>query len=123
MEISNPEYLAGGLQAAAKVVDVETSSMSAEEKKRFESITVRKRSYGSQYGNAAGSQYGNVAAQEPKKDNLKNDLLKLLVGASKGKTNPAGRAVCYNCQKVGHFAKNCSEPPRAKQPRVEANPE
>ena len=101
--------------------------MSAEEKKRYESVTVRKRSYGSQYGsqygNAAGSQYGNVAAQEPKKDSFKNELLKLLAGASEGKTNPAARAVCYNCQKVGHFAKNCSEPPRAKQPRGDANTE
>ena len=122
MEISNPEYLAGGLQAAAKVVDVETSSMSAEEKKRFESITIRKRSYGNQYGSQYGNAAANGAAQQPKSDSLKNDLLKLLVGASEGKANPAGHAVCYNCQKVGHFAKNCSEPPRAKQPRVEANP-
>ena len=82
MEISNPEYLAGGLQAAAKVVDVETSSMSAEEKKRFESITVRKRSYGSQYGSQYGNAAANGAAQQPKSDSLKNDLLKLLVGAS-----------------------------------------
>ena len=119
--------LVGGLQTAAKVVDVETSSMSAEEKKRFETANVRKRpygsQYGSQYGNAAGSQYGNVAAQEPKKDSLKNELFKLLAGTSDGRTNPAARAVCYNCQKVGHFAKNCSEPPRAKQPRGDANTE
>ena len=104
-----------GLQAAAKVVDVGTSSMSAEEKKRFDAVADRKRTYGSQYGN----QYGNAAAQQPRNDGLisKSDLLKLLGGAPEGRPNPAARAVCFNCQKVGHFAKNCSEPPRATKPR------
>ena len=97
--------------------------MSAEEKKRYETATVRKRPYGSQYGSQYGNAAASGAAQQPKSDSLKDELLKLLVGASGGKVNPASRSVCYNCQEVGHFAKNCSKPPRAKQPRVEANPE
>ena len=109
-----------GLQAAAKVVDVGTSSMSTEERKRFDAVATRKRNYGSQYGGQYGSQYGNAAAQQPRNDGLisKSDLLKLLGGTPEGRSNPAARAVC---QKVGHFAKNYSEPPRAMKPRVDVD--
>ena len=114
------------MQAAAKVVDVETSSMSAEEKKKYEAANVRKRPYASQYGGQYGGQYGNAAAssstQQPRNDVLQNELRKLL-GLSAGKANPAERSICYNCQEVGHFAKHCTKPARVKQPRVEANPE
>ena len=41
-----------GLQAAAKVVDVGTSSMSPEEKKRFDAVAVRKRTYGKSVSNS-----------------------------------------------------------------------
>ena len=96
--------------------------MSAEEKKRYESVNVRKRPYASQYG----GQYGNAAAssstQQPRNDVIKSELLKLL-GVSEGKANPANRSICYNCQEVGHYAKHCTKPARPKQPRVEANPE
>ena len=97
--------------------------MSAEEKKRYESVTVRKRPYGSQYGSQYGNAAAGSAAQQPKNDIIKSELLKLLVGASEGKANPANRSVCYNCQEVGHYAKHCTKPARPKQPRVEANPE
>ena len=96
--------------------------MSAEEKKRYESVTVRKRPYGSQYGGQYGNAAASSAAQQPRNDVVKNELLKLL-GVSDGKANPANCSICYNCQEVGHFAKHCTKPARPKQPRVEANPE
>ena len=107
-----------GLAAAAKVVDVGTSSMSAEERKRFETVATRKRNYGSQYGNQYGGQGGGqggvAVAQQSGNDNFRNQLLRLLGGTPGGGSNQEARSVCFNCQKVGHFAKNCPEPKKPK---------
>ena len=72
--------------------------MNAEEKKRFDALAPRKRTYGNQ----------NYSYN----DSLKDELVKLLQPAGKG--NPASRSTCYNCQKVGHWAKNCPEPKKAE---------
>ena len=101
-----PKYLLGhGMTAAAKVVEVGNSSMNAEEKKRFDALAPRKRPYGNQ-------NYSYNAAISPRNDSLKDELVKLLQPAGKG--NPASRSTCYNCQKVGHWAKTCPEPKKAE---------
>ena len=101
---------ANGIAAAAKVVEIGTSSMTPEEKKRFEALAPRKRQYenrsfANNYGNNGGQQQGAAAPS-------RNDILKALGLAPEN--SPASRAICYNCQKPGHYAKNCNEPPRIK---------
>ena len=93
------------MSAAAKVVEVGNSSMNAEEKKRFDALVPRKRTYGNQ-------NYSYNAAISPRNDSLRDELAKLLQPAGKG--NPAARSTCYNCQKVGHWAKNCPHPKKAE---------
>ena len=104
------------MTAAAKVVEVGNSSMNAEEKKRFDALAPHKRPYGQNtYGNQNYSSYN--AALSPRNDSLisKDELVKLLSGGPGGKrSDPAARSTCYNCQKVGHWAKNCPEPKKVE---------
>ena len=81
--------------------------MSTEERKRLESVMPRKRQYdnGGNNGTPGGGQQNKDASAN------RAALLKLLGLAPE---NQAARAICYNCQKPGHYAKNCPEPKKVK---------
>ena len=115
--INNYNSLGSGLAAASKVVEVGTSSMTAEERKRFENVIPRRgrggyNNYNANYGGGAGR--GTTIANGTGMD--KNTALRTL-GIEVPSAYGQNRAVCYNCQKVGHFAKHCPEPPKVKRAR------
>ena len=101
------------MAAASKVVEVGTSSMTAEERKRFESVIPRRGrgGYNNYGGGASRSTPAPTAAEMDKNTALRT--LGVEVPSAYGQS----RAVCYNCQKVGHFAKHCPEPPKVKRAR------
>ena len=114
--VNNHNVVGSGLAAASKVVEVGTSSMTAEERKRFESVIPRRGRGGynnyNNYGGGAGR--GTPAPTAAEMD--KNTALRTL-GVEVPSAYGQSRAVCYNCQKVGHFAKHCPEPPKVKRAR------
>ena len=106
------------MTAAAKVIEVGHSSMSSEEKKRFDALTPRKRNYDGGY---KGPNYNSFnAIMNGRNEGLftKEEFAKMLLGTNGGggggKQNPAARSVCWNCQRVGHWQKNCPESKKAE---------
>ena len=93
--------------------------MSPEERKRLEAIIPRKCQSDNGGNNSAynggyngGNNGGNIGGQQGKVVTpTKNDILKLFGFAP---DNPTARAICYNCQKPGHYAKNFTEPKKIK---------
>ena len=120
IQISNILLLqpGSGLAAASKVVEVGSSSMTVEERKRFESVAPKKRynnpGYYTNYG--AGGKPNEYRGKPTDNGVDKTAILKALGIIPTGNFNQ-NRGICYNCQRPGHYASNCSEPPMPKKPR------
>ena len=93
------------------MIEYGKSGLSPEEKKRFEAVGPRKRPYEGGANNGANVGVNNGGQQGKAVTPSKNDILKLFGFAPE---NPAARAICYNCQKPGHYSKNCTEPKKVK---------
>ena len=103
------------MTAAAKVIEVGHSSMSAEEKKRFDALTPRKRNYEGGYKGQNYNSYNAIMNGRNESLFSKEEIIKMLQGGGGGgKQNPAARSVCWNCQRVGHWSKNCPEPKKVE---------
>ena len=108
------------MTAAAKVIEVGHSSMSSEEKKRFDALVPRKRNFDGGYKGQNYSSYNAIMNGRNEPLFTKEEALKMLLdgaggrGGGGGKQNPAARSVCWNCQRVGHWSKNCPEPKKVE---------
>ena len=103
------------MTAAAKVIEVGHSSMSAEEKKRFDALTPRKRNYDGGYKSQNYNSYNAIMNGRNESLFSKEEIIKMLQGGGGGgKQNPAARSVCWNCQRVGHWSKNCPDPKKTE---------
>ena len=119
------------MQAAAKVVEVGTSSMTAQEKKRFENAIPKRgrggyggyyNDYGGGYGRGAPNDYGGGYGRgAPRSNEMDRATAQKILGIYPSSGYGQARGVCYNCQKPGHFAKQCTEPPKTK--RLKDDPE
>ena len=114
---NNYNFIGSGLQAAAKVVEVGTSSMTAQERKRFENAVPKRGrgGYGGYYNDYGGG-YGR-GAPRANETNMDRATAQKVLGIYPPSGYGQARGVCYNCQKPGHFAKQCPEPPKVKRAR------
>ena len=91
--------------------------MTAEERKRFESCVVPKKrggynGYNNNYGGGAGRGGGR-----PNDGGMDKMTALRTLGIMPPNTFGQARGVCFNCQRPGHFAKQCPDPPKMKRPR------
>ena len=89
--------------------------MTAEERKRFENVVPKKRggynNYNNDYGRGAGR--GGGRPNDGGMDKMAALRTLGIMPNNFGQT----RGVCFNCQRPGHFAKQCPDPPKMKRPR------
>ena len=101
------------------MVEVGTSSMTAQERKRFENAVPKKGrgGYGGYYNDYGGG-YGR-GAPRTNETNMDRATAQKVLGIYPSNAYGQARGVCYNCQKPGHFAKQCPDPPKVKRAREE----
>ena len=99
-----------GLVVASKVVEVGSSSMTTEERKRFKSAAPPRKKGGGENGySIRNSDYGG-RSNDYGGSSLRAALLRIPGGVLPKDNFGQNRGVCFNCQRPGHYAKNCNEP-------------